>query len=90
MHMKTRLSFGSAGMAEGIVDCGLTYFVLLYYSQVLGLPATLASIAIAVGLPIDAMSDPLLGWWSDHFRYRIDRQTHLANLEKLERRASNK
>jgi len=48
--VKTRLSFGSAGMAEGIIDCGLTYFVLIYYSQVLGLPATLASIAIAVGL----------------------------------------
>ena len=41
--VKTRLSFGSAGMAEGIIDCGLTYFVLIYYSQVLGLPATLAS-----------------------------------------------
>jgi Na+/melibiose symporter-like transporter len=41
--VKNRLSFGSAGMAEGIIDCGLTYFVLIYYSQVLGLPATLAS-----------------------------------------------
>jgi len=50
MHMKTRLSFGSAGMAEGIIDCGRTYFVLIYYSQVLGLSATLVSIAIAIGL----------------------------------------
>jgi MFS family permease len=68
MHMKTRWSFGSAGMAEGIIDCGLTYFVLIYYSQVLGLPATLAAFAIAIGLAIDAVSDPLIGWWSDHFR----------------------
>ena len=72
--VKNRLSFGSAGMAEGIIDCGLTYFVLIYYSQVLGLPATLASIAIAVGLAIDAVSDPLIGWWSDHFRSRLGRR----------------
>ncbi len=63
MHMKTRLSFGSAGMAEGIIDCGLTYFVLIYYSQVLGLSATLTSFAIAVGLAIDAVSDPLMGMY---------------------------
>jgi hypothetical protein len=27
--VKNRLSFGSAGMAEGIIDCGPTYFVLI-------------------------------------------------------------
>ena len=74
MHMKTRLSFGSAGLAEGVIDCGLTYFVLMYYSQVLGLSATLASFAVAAGLAIDAVSDPLIGWWSDHFRSRLGRR----------------
>lgn len=57
-------------MAEGIIDCGLTYFVLIYYSQVLGLPATLTAFSIA----IDAVSDPLVGWWSDHFRSRLGRR----------------
>ena len=74
MHMKTRLSFGSAGMAEGIIDCDLTYFVLIYYNQVLGMPATLAAFAIAIGLAIDAVSDPLIDWWSDHFRSRLGRR----------------
>ncbi len=74
MRLKTRLSFGSAGLAEGVIDNGLTYFVLIYYSQVLGLSATLASFAVAVGLVVDAVSDPLVGWWSDHFRSRLGRR----------------
>ena len=35
--------------------------LLLYYSQVLGLPASAASIVIAISLVFDAISDPMAG-----------------------------
>jgi len=74
MRLQTRLSFGSAGLAEGLIDNGLSFFVLVYYSQVLGLSATLAGLALGVGLFVDAVSDPLVGWWSDRFRSRFGRR----------------
>ena len=62
MRLQTRLSFGSAGLAEGLIDNGISYFLLAYYSQVLGLPASLAGLALGVGLVVDAVSDPIVGW----------------------------
>ena len=74
MRLQIRLSFGSAGLAEGIVRYGLSYFVLIYYSQVLGLPAKYAGFAIGVGFFVDAVSDPLVGWWSDRHRSSLGRR----------------
>ena len=74
MRLQTRLSFGSAGLAEGIVCHGLTSFVMIYYSQVLGLSAKYAGFAIGVGFFVDAVSDPLVGWWSDRSRSSLGRR----------------
>jgi Na+/melibiose symporter-like transporter len=74
LRLQLRLSFGSAGLAEGIVRHGLSSFVMIYYSQVLGLPAQYAGFAIGVGIFVDAVSDPLVGWWSDRSRSRLGRR----------------
>ena len=37
----------------------------MYYNQVLGLDAYLVTIALAIALIFDAISDPLVGIWSD-------------------------
>ena len=74
LGLRVRLAFGSAGFAYGIVRNGINWFLLLYYSQVLGLSASLAGIALAVALGVDAISDPLVGRWSDRFRSRLGRR----------------
>ena len=51
-------------------DLAFNTFLLIYYSQILGLSATWASVAIAVALLVDAISDPLVGAYSDNFRSR--------------------
>lgn len=49
-------------------------FLLFYYNQVLDLPASMASLAITGALVVDAVTDPLVGAWSDRFRHRLGRR----------------
>lgn len=65
---------GSAGLAAGIIDNGISYFLLIYYSQVLGLSASRAGAAMFIALLIDAVSDPLIGAWSDRLHSRLGRR----------------
>lgn len=58
----------------GIKNVIFGTWVLLYYNQVLGLQPYLASIAIGVSLLFDAVSDPLVGVWSDRIRSRLGRR----------------
>jgi Na+/melibiose symporter-like transporter len=50
------------------------YFVLIYYSQVLGLDPGLAGLAVGIGLVFDAITDPLIGYLSDSTRSRWGRR----------------
>ncbi len=61
-------------MANGIKDNGFNYFLLLFYSQVVGLDARLVGVAIFVALLCDAISDPVVGTWSDNTRTRWGRR----------------
>jgi len=60
-----KLSFAASGTASGLIGNGLSYFLLLYYSQVLGLDPALAGLAMMLSLIVDAVSDPLIGRGSD-------------------------
>ena len=56
-------SFGS--LTYGIKDNAFNYFLLFVYVQVFGLAPNLAGLAILLMLIIDAISDPLIGYFSD-------------------------
>ena len=70
----TKLAYGSGAVAIGVRNNGLAYFLLLFYSQVVGLDARLVSLALTVALCIDAVSDPIIGYWSDNLRSRWGRR----------------
>ena len=70
----TRLSFAASGTATGVISNGVAYFLLLYYSQVLGLDPALAGTALLIALIVDAVSDPLVGRWSDRLSSRWGRR----------------
>jgi Na+/melibiose symporter-like transporter len=57
-----------------VKDNGFSYLLLLYYDQVLGLPATLAGLAIFLALVVDSVWDPVVGYFSDHLRTRWGRR----------------
>ncbi len=68
------ISFASSGIAQGLIANGLSYFLLIYYSQVLGLDPALAGLAMMIAMVFDAISDPLIGAWSDRVRSRWGRR----------------
>ena len=70
----TRLAFGVGGAAEGIKNNGFEYVLLFFYSNILGVNAGLVAIVLLVALIIDAVSDPVVGYWSDNLRTKYGRR----------------
>ncbi len=70
----TRLAYGFGSVAFGVKDNGFSYFLLLFYSQVVGIDARLVSLAITIALVFDAFSDPIVGYWSDNTHSRWGRR----------------
>jgi glycoside/pentoside/hexuronide:cation symporter, GPH family len=70
----TKLSYGLGAAAYGIKDNGFSVFLLIFYNQVVGLPAGAVGAAIALALVFDAMIDPLLGVLSDRTNTRWGRR----------------
>lgn len=70
----TRIAYGIGGAAGGIKNNGFDYVLLLFYSQVLGLSAVLVAAALWIALIFDAVSDPVVGYWSDNLKSKIGRR----------------
>ena len=70
----TRIAYGVGGAAGGIKNNGFDYALLIFYSQVLGLPGWWVAGAIWIALIIDAVSDPIIGYWSDNLRSGLGRR----------------
>lgn len=61
-------------MAYGIKNNAFSYLLLIYANQVLGIPGYLASLALAIAMLWDALSDLLLGHWSDKTSSKLGRR----------------
>lgn len=70
----TKLAYGFGSVAYGVKDGGLKFFLLLFYAQVVGMDSRLVSLAILLALVADAISDPVVGYWSDNFRSKWGRR----------------
>ena len=75
-RVPTRLAtfHGLGSIAYGVKDNGLATFLLLYYNQVLGMNATLVSLALMLALVIDGVIDPVIGYLSDRTYSRWGRR----------------
>ena len=74
MSRGQRLSYGFGAIANGVKNAAFSTYLLLFYNQVLGVPAAIVSGAIALTLLVDAFADPFIGRWSDMTRSRIGRR----------------
>jgi GPH family glycoside/pentoside/hexuronide:cation symporter len=68
LGVQVKFFYGLGSVAFGVESVALGSLVLLYFNQVIGLPASWVGAAIMVALIFDAIFDPLLGHWSDHLR----------------------
>ena len=62
----TKIAYGFGSIAYGVKDSGFNYFFLFFYSSVIGVDASLVSLALLLALMFDAFSDPLIGYFSDN------------------------
>jgi glycoside/pentoside/hexuronide:cation symporter, GPH family len=66
--LRIKLFHGLGALPGQHKDWTFSTLLLLFYSQVHGLPASFAAVVLAVSLVIDAVSDPLVGAYSDNFK----------------------
>lgn len=71
---RIRWMYGFGSAAYGVKDNGFSFFLMIFYNQVLGLEGYLAGLAIMIALIFDAISDPLVGFWSDNTHSRWGRR----------------
>ena len=69
-----KIAYGFGASAFGIKNNGFDYLLLLFYGTVVGLEPGLVGTAILIALVFDAISDPLVGYWSDNLRSRWGRR----------------
>ena len=70
----TKVAYGIGSVAYGVKNNGFDYFFLIFYSQVMGVDAGLVSLALLIALMFDAVSDPLVGYFSDNTHSRWGRR----------------
>lgn len=71
---RTRLAYGFGAIANGVKNAAFTSYLMLYFNQVVGVPAAVVGAALAATLLVDAIADPFLGRWSDVTRSRWGRR----------------
>jgi GPH family glycoside/pentoside/hexuronide:cation symporter len=74
LTFSTNVVYGVGSVAFGVHQATLTSALLLFFNQVVGLPAAWVGGAMMVTLIFDAICDPLIGEWSDHTRSRWGRR----------------
>ena len=78
-NSKSKLSFGTkffygfGSISFGIKNNGFSYFVLFVYSIAFGLEPWMAGLALNLILVADAITDPMVGYYSDRLRSRWGR-----------------
>jgi len=71
---KIKWTYAIGNMPFAVKDAAFANFVVFYYTQVQGLSGTLTGLAMLIALSWDAISDPVVGSWSDSFRSRWGRR----------------
>ncbi|MEW5686777.1 MAG: MFS transporter [Pseudomonadota bacterium] len=74
LPLRTKLAFGIGSAAEIIALYAVSSFALLYYNQVMGVPAHWIGIAISVSLVLDGLTEPVVGSWSDRTKSKLGRR----------------
>ncbi|CAN0456361.1 unnamed protein product, partial [Pylaiella littoralis] len=74
LPLKLKVFWGIGQLGEGVKNSAFNSFLLFYYNQILGVSATLTSIALAIAIICDAITDPVAGSVSDRFQSQWGRR----------------
>ena len=74
LSVLTMTSFGIGEAAGAFLNMAWGVLLLFFYQQVVGIEAWLVGLAIGISVAMDAVTDPLIGAWSDRIRTRWGRR----------------
>jgi len=75
LSMGTKIAYGVADLGIALLTASIQFFLLFYYTDILGIDPGIAGTALLVGkLTWDAINDPLVGYFSDRTRSRWGRR----------------
>lgn len=74
LTVQEKIAYGTGQICENIKNYAFGLFVLFYYSQLLGLSASLTGLAIFIGMLVDAITDPMVGSVSDRWQSKWGRR----------------
>ena len=83
LSFSTKLFQGIGAVPDTIKNWTFNTFALLFYNQVLGIDAFFVSIALAVAIVFDAVTDPLVATISDNMKSRWGRRHPLMLIASL-------
>jgi GPH family glycoside/pentoside/hexuronide:cation symporter len=69
-----KLAYAAGALLDGVATQAVNIFLFFYMTAVCGAPPALAGAAVAVGLVVDAVVDPLIGSMSDGLRSKWGRR----------------
>ncbi|MCB0322794.1 MAG: MFS transporter, partial [Bdellovibrionales bacterium] len=70
LSVREKLCYGLGDVSNGLAVSSVSVWFLYYLTDVAGLGAFLAGVAVTVGRLWDAVTDPIMGWIADHTRSR--------------------
>jgi glycoside/pentoside/hexuronide:cation symporter, GPH family len=74
LTIRHKASYAVGDIADGIQGALVNTFLLFYLTTICGMPGSLAGLALAITLVIEAGTTPLFGYLSDHTRSRWGRR----------------
>ena len=74
LSKKFKINYSIGSVANGVKTDTFTFFLLFFYSNIIGLNPGLAGSAIFIALCIDAITDPLMGTISDRTNSSLGRR----------------
>jgi Na+/melibiose symporter-like transporter len=83
LGFSTKLFQGLGALPDTIKNIVFNTAILLFYNQILGVDALLVSIALAIAIVFDAITNPLVASYSDNLKTRLGRRHPLMFVSAI-------
>ncbi|HNT89278.1 MAG TPA: MFS transporter, partial [Candidatus Hydrogenedentes bacterium] len=74
LSLRTKTGYGAVELGMSAAEVMLLFYLLEFYTKVIGLRAELAGFALALAMIWDAITDPVMGGVSDRTRSRMGKR----------------
>lgn len=74
LNFSTKLAFGAGDLGPALCANLLIFYLLFFLTNVAGLPAGLAGSILMITKICDAITDPIVGMWSDRTKHPLGRR----------------